>query len=201
MFTLGAWCGRHRKFALSVGGTLLVMLAVGLGAAFGLGVATLVVVIYGTTFSAILMIGWTPLQALPALESRSAARRRINCDIQARGGSTCAHRHRGMCSQCSCSRAERSTATTTPRADAGDVGSNWAQSVCIPIAACWEGEPQGCDRALRQGTRSLRGGAPAVARRLREPPLGELQHHQGARRDSQPGRVQRRRHHATDCAP
>ena len=68
VFTLGAWFGRHRKFALSVGGTLLVVLAVGLGVAFGLGVATLVVVVYGTTFSAILVIGWTPLQALPALE-------------------------------------------------------------------------------------------------------------------------------------
>lgn len=68
MFTLGAWLGRHRKLALSAGGIVLVVLAAGLGAGFGLGVATLVVVIYGTAFSAILVIGWTPLQALPALE-------------------------------------------------------------------------------------------------------------------------------------
>jgi hypothetical protein len=44
---------------------LLIGLAVGLGLSYGIVVATLVVVIYGTVLSAILVLGWKPFEAHP----------------------------------------------------------------------------------------------------------------------------------------
>jgi hypothetical protein len=62
------WLQQHRIITLSAGALLLVIIVVALGVAFGLAVATFVVVVYTAVFSAIVMLGWRPFVALPSLE-------------------------------------------------------------------------------------------------------------------------------------
>jgi hypothetical protein len=53
--------------AVPVVAVLLVAVAVAFGLVYGIVVATLVVVIYGTVFSAIPVVGWKPFEALPEI--------------------------------------------------------------------------------------------------------------------------------------
>jgi hypothetical protein len=66
--TVGAWATADRRRTAIVGCGALACIALGLGLAFGLEVATLTVVVYGTVFAGVTMLGVTPLRALPALQ-------------------------------------------------------------------------------------------------------------------------------------
>lgn len=65
---VAAWVTADRRRTVVAGGGLLVLIALGLGIAFGLEVTTLAVVVYGTVFAGVTMLGITPLRALPALD-------------------------------------------------------------------------------------------------------------------------------------
>jgi hypothetical protein len=62
------WLRHNRGRALAFGAAALVALAGALGAVYGLGVATFVVVVYGTLFSAFVAVGLQPFPARPELE-------------------------------------------------------------------------------------------------------------------------------------
>ncbi len=66
--TVGAWATADRRRTVIAGCGVLAFIALGLGLALGLEVATLTVVVYGTVFAGVSMLGVTPLRALPALQ-------------------------------------------------------------------------------------------------------------------------------------
>jgi hypothetical protein len=62
------WLRHNRGRGLAFGAASLVAVAGALGAVYGLGVATFVVVVYGTLFSAFVAVGLQPFPARPELE-------------------------------------------------------------------------------------------------------------------------------------